>query len=658
MGGGIESKLNNIRSPVIAVTVANPKDDVNFIPYSFQAPAYKKEEAFPGENLSPEGEFIKFAKLNITKTTTNNSIGKTFFEDFSSSQAYPPSVFNADFSRIKEALEPKWKKLSQSVEKHFDDPKFGTRADILPKKNMYVSGGKGGLKFGNSVDNEAMWCTLQKSTIFWAPIQQLNVNGKVKATDLEKRIHERIKLNPSSTQLLGDTGVKIEHVQQGILHTDWIFAPVMAMIGLGKSPQSQQKQAHLQNLFFDDKIGKNIIGVGMFVKGKWEVVRLDGKLPMWKRLKQEDWVYKNPKTKPKSGGCCSKQEKSQDFTKLKMKFNPVLHQKLSSNGVKYLRKLDSKKSLIDFVGAQMASPTERVTWPLYLEKAFAKVFNGYYNINIINNPVLAFKSLTGAPTSVIETINFEDDYELWDHIVESIGDGDIICFRCCDYKQAQRVFSQEYELFVADKVKKTDQQNKKNGHPDVLPQGYHFMLEVLGFVSNGIYPVLDLNNAGGQSSIVTKSPANLGKGLSRTMKLPLFSYAKETKKFTDGTFKVPISNLKSLVSTLYINHFRPDNSVSSVNAHFKPQTISSFSLKFETQGEYSVQVFCKQECKVHLSVLSTEDNSWLGGKVGVSNVWCEFELGGTVETRNEKEAQVFVSYLFRRSSNLNSVDQD
>lgn len=143
---------------------------------------------------------------------------------------------------------------------------------------------------------------------------------------------------------------------------------------------------------------------------------------------------------------------------------------------------------------------------------------------------------------------------------------------------------------------------------------------------------------------MTKSPANVGKCVNRTNKIPLFSYSKEAKKYSDSTFTLPVNKLKSLISKVYINHFRPSNILSSITTQFMAKTISGFNLKFETQGEYYVQVFTKQKAKIHVSVLDSVSNNWLGGIVGVKDTWCKFELGGTVEDRNHTEAQLFVSF--------------
>ena len=140
--------------------------------------------------------------------------------------------------------------------------------------------------------------------------------------------------------------------------------------------------------------------------------------------------------------------------KKKARYDPSLVKGKTRGQTSALRKIDTKESVIDFVGAQIASPSKRVTWPLFIEKAFAKVFNGYYNINVVNNPVLAFTTLNGAPTSVFQSMDFEDDYTLWDFLVENIAAGEVICFRTCDHKQARRAFAKEYDLFVQDKVKK------------------------------------------------------------------------------------------------------------------------------------------------------------------------------------------------------------
>jgi hypothetical protein len=55
------------------------------------------------------------------------------------------------------------------------------------------------------------------------------------------------------------------------------------------------------------------LGVNLCIRGKWEIVRIDGKVPMWRRKLQEDWVYKNPNAPPKQGGCCSSKKKPENF---------------------------------------------------------------------------------------------------------------------------------------------------------------------------------------------------------------------------------------------------------------------------------------------------------------------------------------------------------
>jgi len=177
--------------------------------------------------------------------------------------------------QLKAYLYPKWDRKVASIERFFEDTRFGTRTDVLPSRTDMKR--EGGLIHGHTVDNEAFWSALQESDIFWAPLQSLNVNRKVRQTEIDKRIGDRRELNPNSTQLMGETGPKLSDVQQGLMHTDWIFAPIMALLGQEKDPNFASNQKFVTSLVFGDKKGKKVIGIGLFIRGRWEVVRLDEK---------------------------------------------------------------------------------------------------------------------------------------------------------------------------------------------------------------------------------------------------------------------------------------------------------------------------------------------------------------------------------------------
>jgi hypothetical protein len=114
------------------------------------------------------------------------------------------------------------------------------------------------------------------------------------------------------------------------------------------------------------------------------------------------------------------------------------------------------------------------------------------------------------------------------------------------------------------------------------------MLEVLGLESNSIYPVIALEKINNKCNIITKSPSNLGKSVKRTDKANLHSYSKLARRFNDSTFKIPIADIKSLISTFYINHFRPNYVYSTVCTKLQPRTLSGFQIKFDTVGHYYI----------------------------------------------------------------------
>jgi hypothetical protein len=82
---------------------------------------------------------------------------------------------------------------------------------------------------------------------------------------------------------------------------------------------------------------------------------------------------------------------------------------------------------------------------LYFEKAFAKLLNGYYNMSKVNDPELGFTCLTGAPSSSFSTSDFRDENELWRFITDRKAEGDLICFRVCDWNTANMLRTKDYE---------------------------------------------------------------------------------------------------------------------------------------------------------------------------------------------------------------------
>ena len=79
-------------------------------------------------------------------------------EDFNTAQSFPASCESVEYRQLKPHLMPKWKTYVKSIERKFDDPKFGNRTDVLPSKSRLKRGG--GLQHGQSIDNEALWCSL------------------------------------------------------------------------------------------------------------------------------------------------------------------------------------------------------------------------------------------------------------------------------------------------------------------------------------------------------------------------------------------------------------------------------------------------------------------------------------------------------------------
>jgi hypothetical protein len=107
------------------------------------------------------------------------------------------------------------------------------------------------------------------------------------------------------------------------------------------------------------------------------------------------------------------------------------------------------------------------------------------------------------------------------------------------------------------------------------------MLEGLGIQSNSVYPLLKIESSGQNSTIVTRSPSKLGPlSTMNGVQNPSLSYSEFGKTRNSQNFRIPKQNLKNLISTIYVNYFRPNYVHTTLVTRFKPSMISGFNLRF------------------------------------------------------------------------------
>lgn len=75
-------------------------------------------------------------------------------------------------------------------------------------------------------------------------------------------------------------GPLIEDIELGLIHTDWIFSPLISLLNPGLQTGGK---VFLKELFFKNKLGNYTLGISMCIKGIWEVVRIDDRIPVWRR---------------------------------------------------------------------------------------------------------------------------------------------------------------------------------------------------------------------------------------------------------------------------------------------------------------------------------------------------------------------------------------
>ena len=238
-------------------------------------------------------------------------------------------------------------------------------------------------------------------------------------------------------------------VIQGFLPDDYFIASVIALA---------QKPNRIKKLILQTEMNsQEVFGFVFNDMGFWTIMDVDESLPFYKRT-------------------LTKEETKQREEEFK----------------KELRKVHKKYYFLntEYVGA---SAVDNSLWVNYLEKAYAKLNNGYFNICNNGDARYALTDLTGASSDCRGLWkDFEGDKSsYWDYLSQCSGNDFVIVSQSCDSKTAAEEYKDLYSRYLGN---------------ESISSPADFMIRQLGIIPEHHYAVIDLKYfGGGKRAVVLRS---------------------------------------------------------------------------------------------------------------------------------------------------------
>jgi hypothetical protein len=296
-------------------------------------------------------------------------------------------------------------------------------------------------------------------------------------------------------------------------------------------------------VYWDKDKNNGVFGFALNTSGNWKLIPVDDSLPFFKRkMRNEDMVYMVDKTFKQPG-----QKFRVDFLSLRPK-------------------IDS-----------------RVVWPLYLEKAYAKVHGGYMNMVRGGDARFALTDLTGAPSEVFEVQDMGSEQEINEFIEDLLKQNFIVCVKTRDNTSVMREHQEEYMRFMTNKVNGS----KKTQKFKYLKQD--FMREELGLDPSQTYPV-HATSTSGRMALILQDPFGKVTKLGPNNSIDRRDYCVGSEARIRSNFQVPMIQFKRLFSQIYCCFYHSNYIHTCIKAKAKPHTFIAISIKAQKQGDYYIRV--------------------------------------------------------------------
>lgn len=205
--------------------------------------------------------------------------------------------------------------------------------------------------------------------------------------------------------------------------------------------------------------------------------------------------------------------------------------------------------------AKFATSQTNCLWPLFLEKASAKVYGAYWNIGGAGAPSRALNDLTGAPTEFFKTDKYSAD-ELFNKIVDA------------DKKKY---------IIVSPTLNDPNKLQKDKG---IVA---HHAYTIVGAYILGNEKVLKMRNPHGKNEWTGDWSDESSKWT------PAYRKQVRMESNEDGTFYMPLHSFKRNFQEVSVCHYRPDYVKCSLKMEqFYLEGLKGFRIQIETPGNYYI----------------------------------------------------------------------
>ena len=352
---------------------------------------------------------------------------------------------------------------------------------------------------------------------------------------------ERLRLNQDDEYLMKKAaffragGYNSSDIFQGVLGNSHFIS---ALIAVARVPSRVKKL-----ILYDPDDSRGAFGFTFCVNGCWKAIVIDDYLPFFRRgLKLED--YQRVK-------------------------DPVY-----SEEVEQFR--------LDFVGAR---PYKNILWPLYMEKAYAKVSGGYFNMTRAGDARFTLTDLTGAPSEMMRIEDFPSKEVFWEELVRIFNEGFIICFKTISDYKARQVFQNRFRIFETGSV------GKMLGKSPIKVLKSDFLRENIGLLPDQTYPLMGLQETEGSEAVKLRDPWGR------------LSFSQENKSDIDrrcsysgdsfGKTKemvVPLNIVWESFEQIFVCFWNSSYSYSNFSFKGGRNTFSCFELEIPKAAEYYIRV--------------------------------------------------------------------